>query len=236
MRYQADFNNERRWLGWDLLSGRVQPGHPLRAHLLAHGATAAELDSLADKLSPPDIIGINHYVTSDRFLDEQIENYQERTHGRNGFEVYADEVAVRAAEVGCGFERAIREAHERYRRPIALTEVHLAAAPEEQLRWLMAAWEAATTARAEGIEVRALTAWSLLGAFDWDSLVTQPNEHYEAGVFDLSDGQVRTTILGEALRALSRGEAFEHPALAESGWWCRLREAEAVSEKVPALV
>jgi len=26
---QADFQNERRWMGWDLLCGKVVPGHPL---------------------------------------------------------------------------------------------------------------------------------------------------------------------------------------------------------------
>ena len=28
--YQADFENERRWLSWDLLCGRVDRRHPLR--------------------------------------------------------------------------------------------------------------------------------------------------------------------------------------------------------------
>ena len=29
MGYQAEFNNELRWLVWDLLSGRVTPHHRL---------------------------------------------------------------------------------------------------------------------------------------------------------------------------------------------------------------
>ena len=29
LQYQADFENERRWLSFDLLCGRVGPDHPL---------------------------------------------------------------------------------------------------------------------------------------------------------------------------------------------------------------
>jgi dTDP-4-dehydrorhamnose reductase len=33
--------------------------------------------------------------------------------------------------------------------------------------------------------VLAVTAWSLLGAYDWSSLLTREEGAYEAGVFDL---------------------------------------------------
>ncbi len=219
LRHQAIFDNERRWLGWDLLSGMVRPGHIMWQHLLEAGASRQELDSLGENPAPPDVIGINHYVTSDRFLDEKIEHYPPETHGGNRGEAYADDAAVRACSTTSGFAGAIRDAQARYHKPIALTEVHLGSTPDEQLRWLMEAWEAAREGRAKGADVRAITAWSLLGSFDWDSLVTQPNEHYEPGVFDLSDGEVRSTILTKAISALAGGECADDPALATRGWW-----------------
>lgn len=221
LRHQAIFDNERRWLSWDLLRGAVQPEHIMWNYLREAGADLRQLDSLGEHPCPPDIIGLNHYVTSDRFLDERTEDYPPETHGGNRWETYADDAAVRACPNISGFDGAIREAHARYHRPIAVTEVHLGCTPEEQFRWFMEAWDAGREARAKGIDVRAITAWSLLGSFDWDSLVTQPNEHYESGVFDVGDGEVRLTILAEAIAALVRGERVDDPALDGTGWWRR---------------
>ncbi len=219
LRHQAIFDNERRWLSWDLLSGMVRPEHIMWRHLIEAGASPRELNSLGENSASPDVIGINHYVTSDRFLDEKKECYPSETHGGNHWETYADDAAVRACPATSGFAGAIRDAHARYRRPIALTEVHLGSTPDEQLRWFMEGWEAALEARAQGIDLRAVTAWSLLGSFDWNSLVTQRNEHYEPGVFDISDGAVRDTILAKTISALARGERPSDPALDTQGWW-----------------
>src|SRR4030095_607980 len=72
LRYQADFENARRWLSFDLLTGRVMPGHPLWRYLLDNGASQHELVSFIEQPCPPDIVGINCYVTSERFLDERL--------------------------------------------------------------------------------------------------------------------------------------------------------------------
>jgi len=55
---------------------------------------------------------------------------------------------------------------ERYRRPIAVTEAHLGSTREEQLRWLKEIWDAAKV-YGRRVDVRAVTAWSLLGTYDW---------------------------------------------------------------------
>ena len=39
LQYQADFENLRRWLSFDLLTGRVDAQHPLRSYLRNHGAS-----------------------------------------------------------------------------------------------------------------------------------------------------------------------------------------------------
>ena len=65
--------------------------------------------------------------------------------------------------------------------PIAITECHNGCTREEQLRWFVEVWRGAQEARRQGADVVAVTAWSLLGAFDWGSLVTRKNNQYEPG-------------------------------------------------------
>src|SRR5262249_42301708 len=56
MAAQATFENERRWLTWDLLFGRVLPGHALWDRLCAAGLKDRLL-AIADDPCPPDVIG-----------------------------------------------------------------------------------------------------------------------------------------------------------------------------------
>jgi dTDP-4-dehydrorhamnose reductase len=149
-----------------------------------------------------------------------VENYPRELWGNNGRDVYADDAAVRARSEGvAGIASLIEETFQRYASPMALTEVHLGCTEDEQLRWFMDAWRAAETSRAKGIDIRAVTAWSLLGSFDWDSLVTERRAHYEAGVFNLQGQQLRPTLVASALKKLARGERFHHPFLNSPGWW-----------------
>jgi dTDP-4-dehydrorhamnose reductase len=52
----VNFYNERRWLGWDLLCGRVDPSHPLWQYLIDSGAAADDVLWFAENRCPPDII------------------------------------------------------------------------------------------------------------------------------------------------------------------------------------
>lgn len=223
LQYQADFENERRWLTFDFLSGRVGREHPLWAYLLAAGASEEELDALQEAPCPPDILGINHYVTSDRYLDERTWLYPARCLGGNGRHRYADVEAVRVggqAPPG-GFGARLRETSQRYGSAVALTEVHLSCTREEQLRWLSQAWSAAATAREEGHDVRAVTCWATHGAFDWDSLVTRWGGHYEPGLWDLRSPSPRPTALAGLASRLACGAAQDHPVASGAGWWQR---------------
>jgi dTDP-4-dehydrorhamnose reductase len=221
--YQAAFENERRWLSYDLLAGRVKRGHPMWRYLRRVGIRQSELDWFTDNPCPPDVIGINHYLTSERFLDERLGRYPACSHGGNGRHSYADVEAVRVRAEGTAGPRAlIEEAWERYRLPVAVTEAHLGCTREEQLRWLKEVWEAAQSARRNGADVRAVTAWALLGAYDWNSLVTRSEGHYEPGVYDLRAPLPRPTALARMLRELAAGREYEHAVLGAPGWWRRL--------------
>src|SRR4051812_25734444 len=62
--YQAEFENLRRWLAFDLLAGRVGPDHGLWNYLRESGASEQELLAFQLDPCPPDILGINSYLTS----------------------------------------------------------------------------------------------------------------------------------------------------------------------------
>lgn len=220
--YQAEFENERRWLSFDLLSGRVNRDHPMWSYLRWLGISEGELELFLDTFYPPDIIGLNHYVTSERFLDERTERYPTSSHGGNGKHKYADVEAVRVCAEGTAGPRTLmKETWERYGLPVAVTEVHMGCTREEQLRWLKEVWDGAVSLRHEGMDVRAVTAWSLLGAYDWNSLVTRADGHYEPGVFDLRGPRPRPTAIARMIRDLATGCEPDHPLLDTPGWWHR---------------
>ncbi|MFN6473855.1 MAG: family 1 glycosylhydrolase [Nostoc sp. SerVER01] len=220
--YQAEFENERRWLSFDLLCGRVNPTHPMWGYLRYCGINEVELEIFLQNPCPPDILGINHYLTSDRFLDENLENYPPCTHGGNGRDKYADVEAVRVCADGLAGPRTLlKETWERYKLPIAVTEVHLSCTREEQLRWLNEVWNAAQELRDRGADVLAVTAWALLGSYDWNSLVTRSAGYYESGVFDLRSPRPRQTAIAKMVRDLATGHKPNHPLLETPGWWHR---------------
>jgi dTDP-4-dehydrorhamnose reductase len=221
--YQADFDNERRWLGWDLLRGTVDRQHAMWGYLRNAGISVSELEWFREHPCPPDIIGINHYVTSDRHLDDDLSRHAPERRGGNDRDAYVDVEAVRATRgPSAGVAGALDDAWTRYRSPVAITETHLGCTREDQLRWLHAAWRCTHEARAAGADVRAVTAWALLGSFDWDSLVTRVQRHYEVGAFDVRGPEPRPTAIAHLINDLISQRTPRHAALlAEPGWWER---------------
>lgn len=220
--YQADFDNERRWLGWDLLCGRVDREHLMWDRLVLDGIPVAELEWFLENPCPPDVLGINHYPNSERMLDERLERYPEWSHGGNAMQRYADVEAVRVLAEGLsGLRILLREAWDRYGIPIAVTEVHHGCTRDEQMRWVFEVWNAAQELRKEGVDLRAVTPWAMLGLFDWNQLCVRDAGHYEPGVFDIRSGTPRPTALAGMLRTLAKGQTPTHPLLRVPGWWKR---------------
>jgi len=222
LRYQADFENRRRWLSLDLLCAKVDENHALYKYLIQNGITREDLEFFLDNPCPPDIIGINHYLTSERYIDEKLAIYPEHTHGGNGKHRYADVEVVR---VGCknayGPYRILKEVWNRYKLPIAVTEVHLHCTREEQMRWFNRVLLDSRRLQREKADVRAVTSWALLGSFGWNSLLRQACGDYEAGVFDVSSGSPRQTAMSSLIRGASSGILPKHPLLKQKGWWER---------------
>ncbi|WP_229501997.1 family 1 glycosylhydrolase [Massilia cellulosiltytica] len=218
----ANFFNERRWLAWDMLCGKIDPGHALWDYLLENGAGADELLWFKENNCPPDIIGVNYYITSERWLDHRVERYPEshRTHYRG----------VPHADIECprvlatptpGIGPLLQETWDRYGLPVAVTEAHIDANREDQLRWLVEIWNAARKVQQGGADIRAVTVWALLGSFDWNCLVTECKGYYEPGPFDVRGPQPRPTAVANLMRELASGRPLAHPVLQGQGWWRR---------------
>ena len=221
LKYQADFENERRWLSYDLLCGMVDENHPLWDYFKLIDFPLEEFEFFKENKCIPNVFGFNHYVTSERFLDDRLHLYPPHTHGGNGKHRYADVEAVRVdLDEDTGVDVLLKEAWERYKQPLAVTEVHLHCHREEQLRWFKQVWTVCNELVAQGVNIKAITSWAMLGSFGWSKLLTQANGDYEPGVFDLRGGIVRPTALAHFIKKINEEQAH-HPCSHAEGWWRR---------------
>ena len=219
LEYQAEFENKRRWISYDILCGKLNNQKFFWHYLIGEvGIKEDQLKFFLDNPCPPDIAGFNYYATSERYLDERTGLFPPETYGGNGEHSYADVAAVRAIKPA-GLKSLLREAWERYQIPMALTEVHMHCTREEQLRWFKEAWDTCMELKREGVNIKAITAWSMLGAFDWNSLLTREDKIYESGVFDVSAGRFRPTAIAKLVQSLSETGSYNHPVINEKGWW-----------------
>jgi dTDP-4-dehydrorhamnose reductase len=218
----TNFFNERRWIGWDMLVGKIDENHALWDYLLSNGASAEELLWFKANACPPDIMGVNYYATSERWLDHRVERYPENRRTSYRGVPHADIECPRVlATPTPGVGPLLQETWDRYGLPIAITEAHIDAKREDQLRWLVEMWNAAKKVQQGGADIRAVTVWALLGSYDWNCLVTECRGYYESGPFDVRSPQPRATAVATLMRELSSGRPLSHPVLQGQGWWRR---------------
>lgn len=217
---QADFENHRRWLTCDFLCGMVDNDHPLWDYFIHSGIAEDTLKFFIDNPCPPDIVGLDYYATSERYLDEDMEKYPPHTHGGNLFEKYADVEALRVRHgQPSGIAVLLQECWDRYELPMAITEAHINCDFENQIRWFADIRRSCIELTNRGLDIRAVTAWALFGAFGWNNLLTKANGDYESGVFDIRPGEPIPTPMTEYLIELSKDPQYVHPAEKEQGWW-----------------
>lgn len=218
--YQARFENHRRWLTYDILCGQFTEEHPLWKYFIRLGISVKTMDFFLVNVCCPNIIGVNHYVTSERYLDHHIEKYPSSTVGGNTLHQYADVELVRVPyDKPHGFKVLMKELWDRYRLPVAVTEAHLHCSREEQMKWFREIYESSCELKKEGMDLRAVTAWSVLGAYGWNKLLTTENGDYERGTFDVSSGCRRPTAMVNLIKNLVRNGNFSSPILSGEGWW-----------------
>lgn len=222
LQYQAAMENERRWVSYELLCGRLTPDKMMWGIMLGCGITESELQFFIDNPCVPHVAGFNYYITSERFLDENIHHYPEHYHGGNGIHQYADIETVKARMTEeWGPHILLREAWDRLQLPMAITECHLHSTREDQIRWFYQMWEVVNKLKNEGVNIQAITVWAILGLYGWNCLVTRPWGDYEPGVFNLSAGYPRPTALARLIQLLTKHNDYYHPILETEGWWKR---------------
>jgi dTDP-4-dehydrorhamnose reductase len=220
MSYQAEFENVRRWLTFDILCGKLKPGHRLWNYFLKYTSSEKDLNFFIENACPPDIIGLDYYPTSERFLDENLDRYPMHTHGHNHRHKYADVEAVRVRiKEPHGIKTLLTEVWKRYSLPMVLTEVHINCDYDNQIRWVGKIRQACSELASAGVDVRAMTIWAMLGSFGWNRLLTAPGGDYESGAFDISEGRLSTTPLAEYIIRISVDPEYHDPVLDENGWW-----------------
>lgn len=223
LEYQARHENARRLLAGDLLCGTLEANPLMAVHLRKLGFAVGKRFERS-MYCPPDIMGFNYYVTGERWIDHRLDRYPAHLAGGNGVHRYVDVEAVRACVEGlAGPAALLSECADRYARPVAITEAHLACTVDEQVRWLRDIYTDVLALRRDGTDVRAFTAWCLLGAYNWNSMCTRDDGYYESGAFDVSSGIARETGVATYIRALT-GKSAARPRLYEgAGWWKRLQ-------------
>jgi dTDP-4-dehydrorhamnose reductase len=196
----ADHMNQRRWLSWDALTGKIDATHALYPIVAATPENARMAADLAADPFVPDILGVDHYVTSDRYLDDRVDHYipERRSEPSPGF-VDVEASRVRGVPTG-SVARALSDTWQRYGLPMALTEISLAGEPGDQVAWWSEAYAAAAAARDGGMDVRAVTAWAVFGAVDWHVLMRKREDMYEPGVYDVSSGRPVARPVAEVIR------------------------------------
>ncbi len=222
LKYQAKWENHRRFLTYDILCGSFSKENPFWDYFMRLGIPASDLEFFAQNPCPPDLLGANYYVTSERYIDQRLNRYPKHTHGGNFIHTYADVEAVRInLRQPHGFQVLVKELWKRYQIPIAVTEAHLHCSREEQMKWFRDIYESCSILKIEGIDIRAVTAWSLLGAYGWNKLLTSDSSDYEHGAFDVSSGRIRPTAMVGMIQKIAATGRFESTLLDDPGWWKR---------------
>jgi len=99
------------------------------------------------------------------------------------------------------------------------------------MRWFNETWESCCNLKKKGIDIKSVTVWSLLGAFDWNSLLTCTNNYYESGAFNIGANNLRRTALGKMVKEIADTGEGNHPVLNARGWWHKSRDIKNGMEK-----
>ena len=222
--YQAEYENQRRWLSLDLLDG--PGGH---AHI---PGTRTSLATASRRRNSRCFSEVRQHRTSSASttMPRASATWTRRCSSTPPASTAAisrsamrmsRRCAIDLPENETGARARLMEVWDRYRLPIAVTEVHHGSTREEQLRWLAEVWEDANAALRAGADIRAVTVWSLFGAMDWNTLLTERHGFYEPGAFDVRGEKPRLTAIGKAVQEIAAGRRPSHPVLEREGWWRR---------------
>jgi beta-glucosidase/6-phospho-beta-glucosidase/beta-galactosidase len=195
---EARHRQELVFLALDLITGRVERGHPLFEWLLARGATESELAWFQERCIALDMVGINLYpmFSAKRLL-------------RSGGGLRIRMAYASAAIV----EQLARLYWTRYRCPLFISETASEGSVARRAAWLEASVAATARARAEGIPLIGYTWWPLFALVTWAYREGRkgPDEYLkQMGLWDLRPGpggleRVRTQLVDRYRELVASG-------------------------------
>ena len=150
---EAQRRRDLVFIALDLVAGRVDHAHPLRAWLRAQGAEDGVLDAFLARAVPPEIIGLNLYpmFTRKRLLRD--------AKGRLRIRMpYSEEGLI---------ERVGRLYDRHYGVPMMISEVATAGSVARRLAWLERSTAAVRSLRAEGVPLVGYTWWPMFALVTW---------------------------------------------------------------------
>ncbi|MCG0237728.1 MAG: family 1 glycosylhydrolase [Firmicutes bacterium] len=188
---QCRFIMDRHQTLFELVQGRVVPGHFLYDYLRANGLTPADEAWFWDNAIPIDVVGLNFYPEM---------SVTELYTGPDGT------VRRRNVVQPGRLKDLARDWYARHRRPIFITETSTNQKSHDRLTYLEESVAAVRELRAEGIPVIGYTWWPLYDLVNWDYREgTEPVAHYlePMGLYALvpdPDGTLRRRPLPVAER------------------------------------
>ncbi|WP_255953258.1 family 1 glycosylhydrolase [Streptomyces odontomachi] len=212
---------ERRFLGLDLITGRVDADHPMRDHLTAHGVTEAELAWFTENAVTPDVIGVNYYPAF-------------TTAHRN-----AGTGELTPEEAGTdGLVDLLHTYATRYEQPLFLSETSRGGSVEERLAWLEESVALVHRLREEGMPLVGYTWFPFFALVDWlyrES--TEPVDRWlvQMGLYDLKRdaGAIlrrEPTALVDRFRALAKDAQAKEAQTNDA----QAKEAQTKEAQAPA--
>src|SRR5262245_497635 len=174
-------DQQRSFLCYDLLTGRVTPSHPLFAWLVRNGASPDDLATFTHSPIALDVLGLNFYP---QWSTQQLSvDSNER-------------LVYRAVEKdGAGFATLISDYYQRYHAPIIVTETSAFGAESVRARWLAASVGAIKALRGQGVPVHGYTWFPLFTMIDWRYRTGRgpPNDYrLDLGLYALDRGGAET--------------------------------------------
>lgn len=169
---QMALHNERQYLAFDLVTGRVGTDHMLWPMLQSHGVTEADLGWFREHAVNFDVFGANFYPWS----------YGRMELGKDG-----RPKRVGPPTPGSAIAEVIQDAHRRYGLPVMVTETSANASVEGRAAWMDETIGAVADLRQQGVPVVGYTWFPMMTMIDWDyRLGTAPLRDYllHLGLFD----------------------------------------------------
>ena len=162
----ADFENERRFIAMDLLSGKPV-SDLIYSYLVDNGVNADEYEwFMSQKVRERSILGIDYYQWNEKVINS------------DGRPEMLGELF--------GWHVITQQYYDRYKRPVMHTETNTPDA-DQAPNWLLRQWHNVELIRSSGVPVVGFTRYSLIDQVDWNIGLTKAlGNVFPVGLFDLN--------------------------------------------------